>query len=122
MFFSNVTFPLPIRRGDLFLHTLESGRAPWFLSSVGCCGNSVATVVSEALSWPGSLCVPSFEPCASGMLFWKPSHHAARSPSHREGLTVVHSHRWAFVPVGVGRVGSPAQGRLQVTQYQAART
>ena len=95
MLFSNVTFPFSIRRGDLFLHTLESGWAPWLLSSVGYCGNNITTVVSKALGWPGSLCFLSFETLAPGMLLWKPSHHAVRSPSRREGLTSVHSRHWA---------------------------
>lgn len=93
MLFSNTTFLLPIRRGDVFLHTLEPGRAPRWLSSIGYCGNNAGTDLSEALRWPGGLCFLPLETLAPGMLLWKPSHHAARSPSHRERLTVVSSPR-----------------------------
>ena len=77
MLFSNVTFQLPIRRGDWFLHTLESGWTPWLLPSRGGCGNNVATVLSKALLWPGSFCFLPFETLLefssrnSGTILWE---------------------------------------------------
>lgn len=47
--------------------------------------------LSEAPFWPEALCFMPLETLAPGMLLRKPSHHAVRSPSHRERLPGVNS-------------------------------
>lgn len=78
----------PIRRGKLFLHTLESGWASWLqLLSVCYCGNHVVTVLSTALHWLGIFWFLPFETLTPAMLLWKPSLRAVGSPGHTERLT-----------------------------------